>query len=284
MIKIYKLSDDVFCVPSSQWGLYINRKEARNYTCFSSIDSVESRSSTTESKVFLDGLETTEDSISELTAKYFVINSDGDREFLYPGARDEYNAFCKRITRTIEQNVVYSALEYTIIEAPKIPSEYFKYLLSCNYDSIESFDLVRFKKASFCVDYFAKRCAELGLKSSVPDHSGIRFAKIDDEYIFSDKFKFEDPIWPRKIEDCIKEIESLKASIEERIDIYLSKKMKLDSKSVRDVVIALESMYDTISTIEVKKSHHDDRASLIRKVLSLRNSLLKTIPPAEPCT
>lgn len=153
-----------------------------------------------------------------------------------------------------------------------------KYIVS-DYFLGKTSPICTFNSHSFMVDTFRQLALEAGLTDSeksgktyhIPNHSGLRYAKINGNYIFSkSKFDTSDKTKFRgTYERCIELKDSLERDIKDIVDLQLR---AMDDKlniSPVEIIAELRSISATVSQIDYKVKSGDEHRQAMRKINNL---------------
>jgi hypothetical protein len=193
------------------------------------------------------------------TNTYNVDTEHFVKEYNYKGAKEDYEKFKNRVKS--EQDITESVedVEYEILEQPKIPEKYIRYLTPCSLDNIKTFSLVTVSTAKFAKDTFKELCEHNEFAFDIPNHSCLRYAKIKTEYIFDESFDFSDSTYPSTVAKAIENLERIENRIVDKVLTYILKTTQVKQKNVGDVIVFLEKLNDQISKLDIKTKAIDDR-------------------------
>jgi hypothetical protein len=128
---------------------------------------------------------------------------------------------------------------------------------------------------------FKSLCLELGLNYHVPEHSGVRYAKVDGSYIFKENMDFKDFPFIGTLEQCVEEKNRIKNEVRTAVEIPLAKKRGVSLKNASQVLCDLETILSSVSEIRpMKASRSQYMVSLkrLRELIeSVKGSLLSDV-------
>jgi hypothetical protein len=281
MLKIYKFDEAVFYVHKSGYGIRINGITVKDGTAFSKIETVQRITSSGRKKILLDDEEITQEKYQELEREFFTLIYDDDsecelKEYCYKGASEDYEKFKDRIKSEWVTTETNEDVEYEIIEAPKIPEKFLNFITPCEMDGIETFSLIRSRRPEFAKSVFASECKKFGVSYDIPNHSGLRFAKIEGDYVFDESFDIKSSSYPQKLEEAITDLNRIELNILEKVKIYSLKKTAVKEKNVYDVINFLEKLRGEINSLSVKKDSSLDKGLIFKRTTEFLNDFKRT--------
>lgn len=209
-----------------------------------------------------------------LTREY----DEDSEEFTYNTLEDE--VFALRFHRS--HKAIYENTE----EIVSLPIEMIEYPVSAHKCIIPMYSLdasnVFETKCKFVpnnLELFFEVCAQYGIDKSridIPNHSGLRYAKIDDSYLTGAE-EFEKTSSTTTIdtyEVCITRMNSNRKKLEDLISMHLAKRSQkvLDKGTVGELLKELLVLKNKVSGLDVKQKDYSSQRSLNVKL----NELIET--------
>ncbi len=210
-----------------------------------------------------DGVLITEEEYnSKLSSFYAVV--DDIRSFLYKGALQDYEEYMSKIK--IEYVSKYDEIalaenDVKIRDVTNIISEKDSAYVSYITDVGRNLGLCRFDTHKFAKDVFFDLCAFYKIKNyDLPNHSGLRFAKANGDYIFDGSFEFQEKIC------TLEQFKETKERVYDKIKEYMhkkcSKKIQADNIAIQDFISTLEKINNMVTKIEVHKKEYTSKVVL----------------------
>ncbi len=153
---------------------------------------------------------------------------------------------------------------------------------SKNISPIWSVDTLPDEKRLFSLDVFSAAkdafiaaCNKWEAKYEIPSHSGLRFAKVDGEYVFQVEWKgaFHGTLEKAKAREA-----EIKAEVESAVAIVVSKKrgVMFSDVELAEVYKQLSSIRSDVYNLPVKQSGSKDQQELVGRIGKLITSIANT--------
>jgi hypothetical protein len=129
--------------------------------------------------------------------------------------------------------------------------------------------LYSFNRATFGMKLVAELAKAHGLTLDQPNHSGLRFAKLDGAYAFDDSYGYTHgrETFIGTLETCKQEKAELEARVRSIVRGYVIKKEGKPLVNAGDVLVALQHVQASLSVIATKGEASKDALSMARKRL-----------------
>lgn len=201
-----------------------------------------------------------------LDGYYDVVFSDIDDEY-------EYKKFISRWSAVYNPPTVELVpLEFVITEI-RINSGDLDIVSLWNSPNIRDNHLYSFNRLSFSIKYFKFLCEESDLKYSLPNHGGIRFAKVNENYIFDESFNFSGhPNFIGTLEQCKNEKKKILEDIKREVIVHIKGK-ESELLNAATVLDALKQIKNSFARVTVISKSRDS----FYKTLNQINNLVKLI-------
>lgn len=210
---------------------------------------------------------------------------NNDDEFEYSTVEDE--VFATRFFRTYSKvyktvetihNLEIEIINYPVSEYPNIVPLY-----SISGENIYEIKCTYYPKN---IDTFYQVCATYGIEKtriSIPTHSGIEFAKIDDNYLTgaAEFEKYKRNAFTGTYEECVKRMKSDADAMSSMIELHLAKHSKktIDVTTLGHLVTTLVKIQRELNSLNVKRSDQNSLITLNKTVSNLIDIYKKTITP-----
>jgi hypothetical protein len=210
---------------------------------------------------------------------------NNDYEYTYSTVEDE--VFATRFFRTYSK--VYKNVEtihdlqieiinYPVSEYPNIVPLY-----SISRENIYETKCTYYPKN---IDTFYQVCATYGIEKnriSIATHSGIEYAKIDDNYLTgaAEFEKYKRNAFTGTYEECVKRMKSDADAISSMIELHLAKHSKktIHVSTLGHLVTTLVKIQRELNSLNVKRSDQNSLIALNKAVSNLIDIYKKTITP-----
>lgn len=157
-----------------------------------------------------------------------------------------------------------------------------EYIIS-DYIFNETSPLCRFNIHKFGIDTFTKLITdagytpnEMGTSKSyhIPNHSGLRFAKINQAYVFGTRFETKaDSKFTGTLEQCIEKKEAYKKEIEQLVDTRIRANNNMLKISNSEIVDAIDRIARYADDVKYMKGSAIDMINLKGEIKKLRDKL-----------
>lgn len=203
---------------------------------------------------------------------------EDSEEFTYSNLEDE--VFALRFART------YKPIYENVDEVHNLEIEFIEYPVSAYKNIIPLYSLdaanvfeTKCKYVPNNIETFFEVCASFGIDKTridVPTHSGIRYAKIDDNYLTGaeDVEKTSGTAIIGTYDECLVRMNSNRQKLEDMIGMHLAKRSQkvLDKGTVGELLKELLIVKNRVSGLDVKQKDYSSQRSLTVKL----NELIET--------
>ncbi len=201
---------------------------------------------------------------------------EDSEEFIYDEVEDEVKAIrFFRAYKAVYENVnTEHDLEIELIQYPVSAYKYIVPLYSL--DATNVFE-TRCKYLPDTIELFYEICAQYGIdktRVNVPNHSGLRYAKIDDAYLTGME-DFEKSTSSNGMigtyDECVTKMNSTRKRLEEVVSLHLAKRSQkvLDKSTVGELLKELWSIKGRVSGLDVKQKDYSSQRALNTKITEL---------------
>jgi hypothetical protein len=268
------LSDPIFGYRHDRVYIMSEKPETINYKLYKSITSSYTNTNT-DVEISIEEYKSFVDKIN-LNRSY----NDSTDEYVYNTIEDEIYAtrFFKFHKANYEKIEETYELEIEIIDYPVSAYESIIPLYSLNSKDVFN------TKCEYTTNHLKtlyEICNQYGIdrsRISVPSHSGLRYVKIDNNYLTGeDNLKYSNII--DTYEKCIERMNNDRKKIEDMVNLYLAKisQKTIDKSKLGYLVSKLEIIKNIVSGLETKTKSYNSHKSIIESINELIDTYKKLI-------
>lgn len=228
------------------------------------------RNSETNEKVSVEDYKVIDDKIA-LTREY----DEDSEEFIYSNIEDE--VFALRFYRT--HTAVYENVEEFInleIELIEYPVSAYKCIIPLySLDANNVFE-TKCKFVPNNTEVFFEVCASYGIDKSrinIPNHSGLRYAKIDDKYLYGmeDFEKTANATTIGTYEECVARMNTNRKKLEDAVSFQIASQSKkvLDKTTVGHLLAELKILQNSVYGLDVKQKEYTSKRVVSNRINEL---------------
>ena len=201
-----------------------------------------------------------------------------DDEFVYEALEDEVFAtrFFRTHTAVYENQTTVHCLNIELISYPV--SEYSNIIPLYSIDAKNIFE-TKCKYEPNTLNTFFEVCAEFGItkdRIDVPNHSGLRYVKIDDKFLtgLKDFENFRNSTIVASYDECVKRMNELRSELKELISLHLAKQSQklMDKATLGSLLTELTILRNSVNGLDVKVKDESSRRAASGRISDLINT------------
>ena len=122
------------------------------------------------------------------------------------------------------------------------------------------------------ISFFTTLVRELKLNVDLPNHSGLRFAKVDGSYVFGDEWELN-KIFYGTLEMCKNRLEALTKDIKQIVQVQLAKKngVSLAEGDWPELMVELEALRNSFRNVSSMKSTQSEYSACTTRIVKAIN-------------
>ncbi len=228
----------------------------------------------------VNGVEITNDQHIQNMKPFFVLADEGEKEWLYPGAKIDYNDYMSSYSHTPINEEYEEEIEFEIIEVANLTLEELKYVTPLWHYTNQSrgnCKLVEFNMNRYAKDKFQSEANryEIGHLISNSDHSCLEYAKINGKYVGHKDLDLTTATF------TVDQYRIKRSWIDSEIDKIFRKfhaeNINVNKETVASMIDFITSISSRVYDLEVKSKSSGMKSHLLKMMNDKKNELFKLI-------